>query len=147
MLTAMSDERSVAVTRDRQGHFRAVNVRGGELRFGDGSDDEFTPVELLLTALAGCSAADVDVLTARRSEPVTFDVTATGRKTRDAQGGNVLTDLVVSFTVTFPDGEAGDQARDMLPKAAALAHDRLCTVSRTVEAGNPVTITTTKEAS
>ena len=52
-------------------------------------------------------------------------------------------DLRVEFTVTFPEGEDGDQARERLPGAIARSHDRLCTVSRTVERGTPIT---TREA-
>ena len=40
--------------------------------------------------------------------------------------------------MTFPEGEDGDRAREMLPKAIAMSHDRLCTVSRTVVLGTPV---------
>lgn len=40
--------------------------------------------------------------------------------------------------MTFPDGEAGDAARAVLPKAVAESHDRLCTVGRTVELPTPV---------
>jgi uncharacterized OsmC-like protein len=49
--------------------------------------------------------------------------------------------LVVEFAITFPEGEAGDKARETLPRAVKMSHDRLCTVSRTVELGTPVTTT------
>ena len=49
--------------------------------------------------------------------------------------------LAVTFTVTFPDGEGADRARTILPRAVKTSHDRLCTVSRTVEIGTPVTAT------
>jgi uncharacterized OsmC-like protein len=45
----------------------------------------------------------------------------------------------VEFTVAFPEGEAGDAARAMLDRSVQMSHDRLCTVSRTVEVGTPVT--------
>jgi uncharacterized OsmC-like protein len=45
----------------------------------------------------------------------------------------------VTFRLTFPDGEGGDAARALLPEAVQRSHDRLCTVSRTVELGTPVT--------
>jgi putative redox protein len=103
---------------------------------GDGP--EFTPVELLLTAIGTCTAADVDILTSRRAEPESFQVTVGAEKIRDAQG-NRLTDIVVTFRVAFPDGEDGDKARAILPEVVQTSHDRLCTVSRTVELGTPVT--------
>ncbi len=55
-------------------------------------------------------------------------------------GGNHLTDLSVTFRVEFADGEAGDAARNVLPDALRKSHDRLCTVTRTVELGTPVSV-------
>ncbi|MDT9696968.1 OsmC family protein [Streptomyces sp. P17] len=131
--------RSVTVERAGTGHFTAVNARGGTIDFGtDGAD--FTPVELLLAAIGGCTMADVDVATTRHAEPDRFTVTVTGHKVSDEQG-NRLTDLRITFSVAFPDGEGGDRARAILPRAVKTSHDRLCTVSRTIETGTPVTAT------
>ncbi|MFF1631098.1 OsmC family peroxiredoxin, partial [Streptomyces sp. NPDC058272] len=76
------------------------------------------------------------------AEPTEFEVTATGHKVTD-ELGNRMTDLTVTFSVTFPDGEPGDRARAILPRAVKTSHDRLCTVSRTVESGTHVTATVT----
>jgi uncharacterized OsmC-like protein len=62
----------------------------------------------------------------------------TGHKIRDEQG-NRMTDLTLSFDVAFPEGEAGQAAYDVLPRAVQQSHDRLCTVSRTVEVATPIT--------
>ena len=133
--------RSVEITRLGLGQYEAVNPRGGTLRFGagDGGGDEFTPVELLLTAIAGCTAADVDYITVKRAEPTTFGVHASGTKVRD-ETGNRMEDIVVRLEVRFPDGEEGDAARAVLPSAVQRSHDRLCTVSRTVERETPVAV-------
>ena len=141
-MTTPSAHRSVSLVRDSAGRFTATNARGGTLAFGSGSDDDFTPVELLLTAIAGCSAIDVDILTTRRSEPTSFAVTAGGEKLRDDQG-NHMGPITVTFEVTFPEGEDGDKARAVLPDAARQSHERLCTVSRTVML--PTEVTTTVE--
>jgi len=135
--------RSVDIERTSVGRYVARNVRGGTLEFGTGEpgDPNFTPVELLLTAIAGCTAADVDFIVSRRSEPTRFTVRSSGDKVRDDEGGNLMVDLAVEFTVTFPDGEAGDAAREALPRSVQMSHDRLCVVSRTVELGSPVTTT------
>jgi uncharacterized OsmC-like protein len=130
--------REVMVERIEKGRLRAVNAGGGVLEFGGGGA-EFSPIELLLTALAGCSALDVDALTSRRAEPVSFRVVAAGEKIRD-EGGNRMVDLALDFSVEFPPGEAGDAARSILPDAMAKSHDRLCTVTRTVELGTPVAV-------
>ncbi|MFI8089399.1 OsmC family protein [Streptomyces sp. NPDC086080] len=134
-------QRSVVVERTGTGHFVATNARGGTIHFGtasgDGREAEFTPVELLLAAIGGCTAADVDVATVRHAEPVAFSVSVTGDKISD-ELGNRMTDLTVAFDVTFPDGEGADRARAILPRAVRTSHDRLCTVSRTIEIGTPV---------
>ncbi|MGN6687095.1 MAG: OsmC family protein [Actinomycetales bacterium] len=130
-------KRSVTVERTGAGSFLAHNRRGGTVSMGTGDSDVFTPVELLLAAIGGCTAVDVDILTTRRAEPTGFSVTVEADKVRDDEG-NHLTNVAVTFRVTFPDGEAGDAARAVLPKAVAESHDRLCTVGRTVELPTPV---------
>jgi putative redox protein len=138
--------RLVTIERTSTGHFTATNARGGTISFGTSSDPDggagFTPVELLLAAIGGCTAADVDVATSRHAEPAEFVVTVTGNKISD-ELGNRMTDLAVNFSVAFPDGASGDRARAILPRAVRTSHDRLCTVSRTVETGTPVTTTIT----
>jgi putative redox protein len=143
----MSDDtlRSVDIERISAGRYLARNARGGSIRIGGGGDDDgFTPVELLLVALGGCSAVDVDMATSRRTEPDEFRVRVTGDKIQDGSG-NRMDNLRIEFTATFPAGEAGDAARQVLPRAARISHDRLCTVSRTVERGSPVTIVITSD--
>ncbi|HEX7538130.1 MAG TPA: OsmC family protein [Dermatophilaceae bacterium] len=130
--------RTVSITRTSAGRYTAANGRGGTLDFGTGDVDDFTPVELFLAAIGGCTAVDVDIFTTRRSEPDSFVVEVGGDKVRD-EGGNRMEDLSVTFRVTFPGGEGGDAARALLPEAVQRSHDRLCTVSRTVELGTPVT--------
>ena len=132
--------RSVAMTRTAKGTYLVTNVRGGTLSVGGGGESpDFTPVELFLTAMAACSATDVDFITSRIAEPVRFDVTAEGEKLRDGVE-NHLGDIEVTFTVRFPDGADGDRARERLPRAIEQSRDRLCTVSRTVQRGAPVSM-------
>jgi uncharacterized OsmC-like protein len=130
--------RSVSMTRLEKGLYEVRNVRGGTMRLGGGGDTEdFTPVELLLAAIAGCSATDVDFITTKRVQPVDYVVDAVGEKVKD-DSGNHMEGLAVTFHVTFPEGPDGDRAREMLPKAIAMSHDRLCTVTRTVVRGTPI---------
>ena len=140
MTAAQPARTEVVVARDAAGVFRARNARGAELIMSGSDPDAFSPVELLLAALAGCSAIDVDSITSRRAEPEQFVARAGGQKGRDASGGNILSDLEVAFTITFPAGPDGDAARLRLPAALEQSHSRLCTVSRTVEAGVPVVL-------
>ena len=130
--------RSIEIAKIGPGRFKATNERGGETFFGLGGEDpDFTPVELLLAALAGCSALDVEALTSKRAASSGFTVRAEGDKVRD-EGGNHLSGLRVTFDVTFPEGPEGDAARERLPGAIEMSRDRLCTVSRTVQLGADV---------
>ncbi len=134
-----ANRRAISITRISKGVYEATNNRGGTLRFGSGDDAAFTPVELLLVATGGCAAIDVDWLTSRRAEPESFDVVVSGHKASEG-GRNQMADIDVCFDLTFPDGDEGDRARDVLPAAIERSHDRLCTVSRTVHHGAPVTM-------
>jgi putative redox protein len=138
-MTTDSAHRGVRLERVQTGRYTAINARGGQISVSSGgdADTDFTPVELLLVAMGGCTAADVDFLTSRRAEPEAFEVLVDAEKVRDASG-NHLIDLVITFRVSFPDGEAGDRARALLPDAVQKSHDRLCTVSRTIELGTPI---------
>lgn len=130
--------RSVTIERTSLGRYEVRNARGGTLTIGSSDGSDFTPVELLLAALGGCTGADVDHIVSKRAEPERFEVRVTADKVRDESGGNRLVNLVVELSVAFGEGEAGDAAREMLPRAAKMSHDRLCTVSRTIESGTPV---------
>jgi len=138
MTTTGGAERRIDLTKMGEGRYKATNARGGVLPVGSGGDPDFTPVELLLAALAGCGAIDIDLITGKRAEATTFDVTAAGEKIRDDQG-NRLVDLRVTFDVRFPEGEDGDRAREVMPRAIAQTRDRLCTVGRTIKAGAEIT--------
>jgi uncharacterized OsmC-like protein len=138
----MSDDtpRTVHVDRIGTGRYTATNPRGGAIEFGTGADADFTPVELLLAALGGCTAVDADVATSRHAEPLSFRVSVRGDKISDEQDSR-MENLAITFHVEFPEGPDGDRARAILPRAVRNSHDRLCTVSRTVERGTPVSST------
>lgn len=137
MNTEASAHRSVTLSRVGSTKFAVANERGGEMTIGMGEGSEFTPVELLLAGIGGCTAIDVDILTSRRAEPDAFTVRIEAEKVRDDLG-NHLTDITVTFHVAFPATPGGDDARAILPDVVRKSHDRLCTVSRTVEIGTPV---------
>jgi putative redox protein len=129
--------RSLTVERVAAGTYAAANDRGGRLVFGSGGGAEFTPVELLLAAIAGCTAIDVDTLTSRRAEPDSFEISVDADKVRDERG-NHLENIAVTYRLIFPAGDGGDKARAILPDVVRRSHDQLCTVSRTVELATPV---------
>lgn len=130
--------RAVELSKIGEDRYKATNTRGGETFFGSGGEDpDFTPVEMFLAAIAGCTALNVDGISGKRATAETFDLTVSGDKVRD-ESGNHLVNLSVRFDIRFPEGEDGDAARAVLPRALEQTRDRLCTVSRTVELGEPV---------
>jgi uncharacterized OsmC-like protein len=135
--TTGSAHRSVSIERVANSEYLATNPRGGQIKMASGDGADFSPVELLLAAIGGCTAVDVDILTSRRAEPDEFGVVVGAEKVRDATG-NYLTDVTVTFRIRFPEGEGGDKARALLPDAVRKSHDRLCTVGLTVERGTPI---------
>lgn len=137
MTTDRPTLRTVELAQIGAGRFKATNNRGGVLPIGSGDDPDFTPIELLLAAIAGCSAIDVDLITRKRAPATSFEVHAEGDKVRD-ENGNHLTNLQLVFDLVFPDGEAGDAARGVVQRAIEQSRDRLCAVSRTVALPTPV---------
>lgn len=129
--------RSVELVQMGEGRFKATNRRGGVLPISSGDDPDFTPVELLLAALVGCGAVDLELITGKRAGFETFAARAEGHKVRDEQGSHVV-QIQVTFDVTFPEGEAGDRAREVVPRTLRQIEERLCTVGRTVTLGEPV---------
>jgi uncharacterized OsmC-like protein len=131
--------RSIQLSRTGLGRYEVSNERGGRMPVSTVGGSDFTPVELLLAAIAACSAADVDHITVKRAEPTRFAATMTGDKVR-GESGNQMTNLKLVFDIGFADDEAGAAAAAVLPRAAAQSHDRLCTVSRTVELATPIEV-------
>ena len=131
--------RFIDLTKIGEGRYKAKNRRGGVLPIGSGDDDDpdFSPIELLLAAIAGCSAIDLDLITGKRVAATSFDVHTEGHKIRDEKGTRMV-DLRVSVDITWPEGADGDRAREMLPGALRQVRDRLCTVARTVQLGEPI---------
>ncbi len=106
--------RSIDLHQIGEHRWKATNARGGGVSIGPGEDPDFTPVELLLAALVGCGAADLDYIAGKRAPFETFAARAEGHKVRDEDGSH-LVQLKVTFDVTFPAGEGGDAAREILP--------------------------------
>lgn len=124
----------VTMNREAPGVYRATNARGGEVVFGMG-EGMISPGEMLLAALAGCSTVDVEAMTTRRAEPEEFRVETTATKV-DSR----LQDIEVTFYLRFPEGTDGDAARARITTAIWASHEKECTVSRTIEAGTPITM-------
>lgn len=138
----MTDDnvRTVDVRRIRKGLYEATNTHGVTMVFGNDNTQSFSAVELLLTAIAGCSGTDVDFITSKRAEPADFHVHISGDKVRDDAGKNHVANIRLTFDISFPEGEEGDAARGVLERAVHQSHDRLCSVSQTVMRGTPIEV-------
>ncbi len=138
----MSEEsslRSVHLERIGPKAYRVENHRGGIITIGDGEGIDFSPVELLLAALGGCNAVTIEALT-KRAEPRRFDLTVTGHKVEDPDGGTRMKDLVVSVDIRFESDEAGKKMAERVPDALEKSHRTFCTVSRTIEQATPTKV-------
>lgn len=129
---------NVSLTRQSLRTFQATNDRGATVIVSGDDPSGFSPVELLLIAIAGCNGMVVDGITGRRAEPDSFTVTTSSALVRERDGESRADDIQVALNVTFPDGEAGDEARRRLAPALEQSHARLCTVTRTVERGTRI---------
>jgi putative redox protein len=138
----MNDDnvRTVDISRLAKGVYVATNRHGVKMVFGHDNTQMFSPVELMLTAIAGCSGTDIDFITSKRSEPSSFNLRITGEKVRDESGKNHVADISFTVDIEFPEGEEGDAARGVLERAVHQSHDRLCSVSQTVERGTPIAV-------
>ena len=129
--------REVSIKRVESRKYQATSLQSGaSLEFGQG-EGLLTPVELLLAAIAGCSAIDVDVASTRRSEPENSEVKASGYKVSEDSASR-MEDIRLGFDLKFPDTEEGRKAAGMVERIVKLSHDKYCTVSRTVELGASV---------
>ena len=139
----MNDDnvRTVDISRLAKGVYVATNRHGVKMVFGHDNTQMFSPVELMLTAIAGCSGTDIDFITSKRSEPSSFRLRIAGDKVRDETGKNHVANISVTVDIDFPEGEEGDAARGVLERAVHQSHDRLCSVSQTIVRGTPIAVT------
>ncbi|MGW4132212.1 OsmC family protein [Amycolatopsis japonica] len=127
---------SLEVQRDGEHRFIGRNERGAEVVIGrKGAEGAFSPAELLQIAAAGCSAVTAENLITRRiGEDSKFRVGVTADRREDA---SELDAVHVAFDVDVSSLPASD--REALAAAVDRAIERLCTVSRTLKKGIPVT--------
>jgi putative redox protein len=138
----MNDDnvRTVDISRLTKGVYVATNRHGVKMVFGHDNTQMFSPVELMLTAIAGCSGTDIDFITSKRSEPSSFRLHISGDKVRDETGKNHVANISFTVDIDFPEGEEGDAARGVLERAVHQSHDRLCSVSQTIVRGTPIAV-------
>lgn len=124
----------VEVTRTGQHTFTATNPRGGEVAIGrEDAPDAFTPGELLLAAIAACSAVTSENLLVRRLGE-DAKVTVHADRTKVPEDKHKFASVQVSFDVDL----SGVEDDGKLVDAVQRAIEKYCTVSRSVEEGTPI---------
>lgn len=137
----MSDEPETAVRLERTGtsSYVARNSRGGEVHIRPGDvGDGFTPVELLLAAVGGCSAQVTDRMVSRRisaDRPVGLRV----ERIRTPDEDRRVSAVRVTYDVDL-DLIADPDERERFAAAMVRAIESYCTVSRSLEQGTPVSV-------
>ena len=135
---AADTHRRATVERTATGRYVARNIRGGEVGFGAGDSSDFTPIELMLVAVAGCSAIDVDLLTSRRAEPEAFAVDVDTEKIRDEHGNRLGWRSCCRSESRFLPARPATRHASGCRRRCSCRHDRLCTVTRTVEVATSI---------
>ena len=105
---------------------------GGDAEAG-GADDGFRPTELILVALAGCTAMDViSILEKKRQQVTAFEVNAHGERAADHP--KLFTSFHVEYIVTGTGIDASQVER-----AVELSETKYCSVMATLRKAGPIT--------
>lgn len=130
---------SVEVTHTGSHTFEATNARGAKALVGRaGAEGVFSPGELLLAAVAACVGVTADSLVVRRvGEDAAFRVRAD--RTKESEDAHEFLSIESELDVDM--SSLDDEQREALVTAVDRAVERLCTVSRTIKKGTPVSLT------
>jgi putative redox protein len=119
-------------------HLEATN-EGGNVVHLDASPDiggtnkGMRPMQLMLTALGGCSSIDlINILKKQKQDLKDIKITVTGEREKDAVP-SLFTDVHLHFSLF------GDIDHEKAQKAVSLAVDKYCSVAKTLEKTAKVT--------
>jgi len=113
-------------------HMEARNEQGNTVQMDaspdiGGSNQGMRPMQMLLAAMAGCSAIDViNILKKQRQDLKDIKVTITGEREKDATP-SLYTEVHAHFRLF------GNLDSDKAQKAVSLSIDKYCSVSKTIE--------------
>lgn len=129
----------VEVTRSGEHRFVATNERGATVHIGrDGAEGAFTPGELLLAAVAGCSAVTAENLLVRRLGE-DAELTVHADRTKNPGDDHKFAAIQTAFDVDLSAIPEPDRAK--VVAAVERAVRSYCTVSRSVEESTPIELT------
>lgn len=110
--------------------FESINETGSIVKM-DMYEKQFkkahSPMELVLSAVAGCAAVDVVQMLKKKRKTVT-DLTMESEGNRREDYPKAFTDITIKFLLTSP-----DTTEEELAKVVKLAVDKYCSVSASLK--------------
>ena len=129
----------IEINRLNDGYWmEAINEGGNKMHMDaspdiGGTDHGFRPMQLLLTALGGCSAIDlISILKKQKQELEDITITVTGDREKDTVP-SLFREVHVHFSLY------GNLEEDKVKKAVSLAVEKYCSVAKTLEKTATVT--------
>jgi putative redox protein len=119
-------------------HMEAVNEQGNTLQMDaspeiGGTNKGMRPMQLLLSAMGGCSSIDLINILKKQKQPLKdLKVTITGEREKD-KIPSLFTDVHAHFKLF------GDLDPDKVQKAVSLSVEKYCSVAKTLEQTAKVT--------
>lgn len=112
----------VEVTHEGGMRFTASSSRGAQITL-DSDGEFFSPMQLLLAALGGCTGMDVvSILKKMRQDVTNYRVELDGERAADHP--RVWTEITVRHIV-----EGNGLSRDMVERAVSLSEEKYCSVA------------------
>ncbi len=113
-------------------HMEAINEQGSTVNIDaspdiGGTNKGMRPMQLLLSALGGCSSIDIINILKKQKQPLTdFKVTITGEREKDAVP-SLFTEAHLHFRLY------GNLDPDKVERAINLGVEKYCSVAKTME--------------
>ena len=109
-------------------HFQAANEAGGTVEVDGGQNASVSPMQLVLSAVGGCSGIDV-VMLLRKQRQDLQDIRIAVNGTRRDEEPRTFTAIHVDYTLV---GDIDDKKAE---RACRLSMEKLCSVSLMLKAG------------
>ena len=129
----------ITVTKlEKEMHMEAANEQGGKIRMDgktqiEGLEGGFSPMQLLLAGIGGCSAIDIMGILEKQKQPLEdLQVEVTGDKQSTGTYSEFKT-IHLNFIFT------GDLDPKKVERAIDLSINKYCSVSKALEKGSEIT--------
>lgn len=109
-------------------HFQAANEAGGTVEVDGGQNPSVSPMQLVLSAVGGCSGVDV-VMLLRKQRQDLQDIRIAVTGTRRDEEPRIFTAIHVNYVLV---GDIDDKKAE---RACRLSMEKMCSVSLMLKAG------------